>query len=96
MYFVFMALLISEDKENILGRNNPAARQYQVQRYVSSMLRSSYRKHVRPVKTVISFVHYGGIGKNGHSIIGCPVGLVDVAEEVHAGANGVDPFEQLP
>src|SRR5574344_297146 len=32
MYFVFMTHLISEDKENILGRNNPAVRQDQVQR----------------------------------------------------------------
>ena len=96
MYFVFMALLISEDKENILGRNNPAARQDQVQRYVSSMLRNSNRKHVRPVKAVIALIHYGGIGEDDHSVIGRPVGLVYVAEEVQAGTNRVDPFEQLP
>ena len=46
------------------------------------MLWNSYRKHVRPVKTVISFVNYGGIVKDGYSVNGRPVGLVDVAEEV--------------
>ena len=92
MYFVFMAHLISENKVIISGRNNPAARQDQVQRKVSSMLRSRYRKHVRPVKTVISLVHYGGIGEDGHSVIGSPVGPMDVAEEVQAGTNGADLF----
>ena len=60
------------------------------------MLRNRYRKHVRLVKAVIPLVHNGGIGEDGHSVIGRPVGLVDVAEEVQAGTNGVDPFEQFP
>ena len=60
------------------------------------MLRNRYLKHVRPIKIVIPLVHYGGIGKNGHSVISRPVSLVYVAEETQAGTNRADPAEQLP
>ena len=56
------------------------------------MLRNRYRKHVRLVKAVIPLVHNGGIGEDGHSVIGRPVGSMDVAEEVQAGTNGADLF----
>ena len=56
------------------------------------MRRHRQRKHVRGIQIVIPLVHNGGIGEDGHSVIGRPVGLVDVAEEVQAGTNGADLF----
>ena len=60
------------------------------------MRRHRQRKHVRGIQIVIPLVHNCGIGEDGHSVIGHPVGLVDVAEEVQAGTNGAAPFEQFP
>ena len=59
------------------------------------MRRHRQRKHVRGIQIVIPLVHNCSIGKESHPVDSGSVGLVDVAEEVQAGTNGVDPFEQF-
>ena len=46
------------------------------------MRRHRQRKHVRGIQIVIPLVHNCSIGKDGHLVAGCSVGLVDVAEEM--------------
>ena len=51
------------------------------------MRRHRQRKHVRGIQIVIPLVHNCGIGKDGHPVDGCSVGLVNVAKVETGGVS---------